>query len=441
MDFSDSFKQSGSLCQFSPDGLYLANAAQYRVVVRELKTLQIKALFTCLDSISYLQWSCDSTLLLCAMYKRGVIQVWSIDNTDWKCKIDEGSAGLAAARFAPDGRHILSTPDFKLRITVWSLINKSVSYIKYPKHIDKGLAFTLDGKYMALAERRNCKDFVSIFACDNWEMLKHFETDTSDLADLAWSPNGRLLAVWDSVVEYKVVLYSLDGRFTSAYSAYDFALGIKSVTWSPSSQFLAIGSYDQTLRVLNNITWKTVAQHKHPSTINDANVVVYQEIQKKNVQLPWGRDPNNAEFSSSEYKIQSLPFQVPSNRPDPEKPNPKLGVGMVTFSKDSKYIATRNDNMPTVAWIWDNRKRKLVSILVQCHPIRAMVWCPCDARLAICSGSNKIYFWSPSGCSVVDVSTNSTVHVGSLLWHESGEKIVAMSKDEMCIGMISNAAL
>lgn len=46
-------------------------------------------------------------------------------------------------------------------------------------------------------------------------------------------------------VQYKVLLYSLDGRLLSTYSAYEWSLGVKSVTWSPSSQFLAIGSYDE----------------------------------------------------------------------------------------------------------------------------------------------------------------------------------------------------
>ena len=39
-------------------------------------------------------------------------QVWSIENPDWYCKVDEGSAGLCAVRWAPDGRHVLTTADF-----------------------------------------------------------------------------------------------------------------------------------------------------------------------------------------------------------------------------------------------------------------------------------------------------------------------------------------
>lgn len=36
-----------------------------------------------------------------------------MENTEWTCKIDHGSLGLAYARWSPDSRHILSTSDFK----------------------------------------------------------------------------------------------------------------------------------------------------------------------------------------------------------------------------------------------------------------------------------------------------------------------------------------
>ena len=45
-------------------------------------------------------------------------------------------------------------------------------YIKVTFSHILGLDFTKDGHYMALAERRNCKDFLSIFACKAWKMVK-----------------------------------------------------------------------------------------------------------------------------------------------------------------------------------------------------------------------------------------------------------------------------
>ena len=56
-------------------------------------------------------------------------QVWSVSDTEWHCKIDEGPVGLAHARWSPDGRHVLAAADFNLRITIWSLLDRSVYYI------------------------------------------------------------------------------------------------------------------------------------------------------------------------------------------------------------------------------------------------------------------------------------------------------------------------
>jgi len=67
-------------------------------------------------------------------------------------------------------------------------------------------------------------------------------------------------------LQYKVLLYSLDGRCQATYSAYEMALGVKSVAWSSTSQFLAIGSYDQkvpSLHYIVNYYLSTADVHVH----------------------------------------------------------------------------------------------------------------------------------------------------------------------------------
>jgi hypothetical protein len=66
-------------------------------------------------------------------------------------------AGLAHARWAPDARHVLTTSEFQLRITVWSLISEQTHYLEFPKYAGAGCAFSDDGTLMAVLERRDCK--------------------------------------------------------------------------------------------------------------------------------------------------------------------------------------------------------------------------------------------------------------------------------------------
>ncbi|XP_014667868.1 PREDICTED: WD repeat-containing protein WRAP73-like isoform X2 [Priapulus caudatus] len=411
MNFSELFKQSNHLCGFSPNGKYLASAVQFRLVVRDVKSLQILQLFTCADTIQYIGWAPDSCFLVAGMFKRGIVQVWSIDNPEWTCKIDEGSAGLTEVQWSPDSRHLLTTADFHLRITVWSLVNKSVSYMKYPKKSKPGLCFTHDGKYMALAERRDCKDVISIFVCSSWELVKN-----------------------------KVLMYSVDGRCLSEYSPYRDALGIKTLSWSPSSQFLAIGSYDEKLRILNHITWKPVAEHCHPGGIESLNVVVYKEVEKKpqlkRHQLTL-RDVSLRAQSKYEV-IEERPVNVKTVKPVPDSVNPRLGVGLLSWSADNKYLVTRNDNMPCTLWIWDLMKLKLMVALIHAHPVRGAEWEPTQSRLAVCTGTNKLYLWQPAGCVSVEVPSDAAFQVTSLSWSPTGGAITLIGKDQFCVAYLTD---
>jgi len=78
-----------------------------------------------------------------------------VKDPDWTCKIDEGPAGVNAPRWSPDGQNIILVADFQIRLTIWSLVNRSCLHINGPKFADRGLAFSPDGSVMALLEVRS----------------------------------------------------------------------------------------------------------------------------------------------------------------------------------------------------------------------------------------------------------------------------------------------
>lgn len=83
------------------------------------------------------RFSCLCFFLKGMTVKKGlvILQVWSIEQPEWTCKIDEGSAGLCAVRWSPDGRHILTTADFNVGHTKKTKKNSFTSplslYIQY----------------------------------------------------------------------------------------------------------------------------------------------------------------------------------------------------------------------------------------------------------------------------------------------------------------------
>jgi WD40 repeat protein len=95
-------------------------------------------------------------------------------------------------------------------------------------------------------QRKDCKDWLSLYSTSSgWELQARVQLQTLDAADIAWSPDSSKLAVWDSPLTYAVHVVGPDGGSLGSYSAYGDGLGVRSVSWSPGGDLLAVGSYDQ----------------------------------------------------------------------------------------------------------------------------------------------------------------------------------------------------
>ena len=246
LDFSETYKRTGPTPVFSPDGRFLATAVEYRLVIRDAETLTVTSISSCMDRIHKIEWHPDSDHILCACYKRGVVQCFQVSDEHWTCLIDEGPAGCVHARWSPKGTHVLTVADFNVRCSVWSLLDKSCVYLRAPKYGDAGIQFSPNGKFILVAERRECKDYISVISCATWTLASRFQVATTDLADASWSPDGTSIAIWDTLVTHALFVYSPDGRMLSKYRPEDAgASGVRCAKWAPSGGLLATGALDQ----------------------------------------------------------------------------------------------------------------------------------------------------------------------------------------------------
>jgi len=85
---------------------------------------------------------------------------------------------------------------------------------------------------MALAERREAKDWVSIYYTGNdWKLVNTFEVDTFDLIDLMWAKEDTSILVYDTPLESKLLIYSaMTGEIVAKHNLSSGpGLGIKQV--------------------------------------------------------------------------------------------------------------------------------------------------------------------------------------------------------------------
>ncbi|CAM9735982.1 unnamed protein product, partial [Hapterophycus canaliculatus] len=197
---------------------------------------------------------------------RATRKVVSVSRPGWQCRIREGMAGMVRALWAPDARHVVTFSDFSLHMSVWSLSTRQMHTVRQPKAAPGCIAFSPDALIMAVATRRDCRDHVKLYNTTTWESLGEFTAETIDLVVVEFSPDGLTLCLQDTSLEYRVLFYSLAGDLVGRLEAYQHALGVKSMAWSPDGTLLSVGSYDQCARLVSPVTWKAVAvlRHVHP---------------------------------------------------------------------------------------------------------------------------------------------------------------------------------
>jgi hypothetical protein len=111
---------------------------------------------------------------------------------------------------------------------------------------------------------------------------------------------------------------------------------------------------------------------------------------------------------------------------------------MLSWSSDSHYFFTRNDNMPTALWIWDICRLELAAVLVQKDPIRAAAWDPTCTRLVLCTESSHLYMWTPSGACCVNIPLPN-FRIVDLKWNSDGSCLLLKDREFFCCAAIVSA--
>ena len=415
LTFSNKRKYSGNIA-FSPDSKYFAISKGLELIIYDNKYLKPYQNFSFVDFIEDIQWSKNSKLILVGLYKRARCEIRSIENPKWYCSIDEGVKGMKYSLFSPDSLHILSICDHNIKLSIRSLVDKSLLYINFPKYARKGLSFSSKGNFMALAERNEAKDYIGVYFVNKWTCIKKFLTQTEDLQDVKWSYDNSALLIPDTPTLCILYIYSPIGDLISKIELYQFKMGIKCLDISPNGHYICLGLYDQSLRIFNNISYTCVTIFEHDKEIlNDIKVNYYKE------------EILNNEGESKYIQIKP-PIDLRNENILKNKNNyindkvPKIGISKMAFSFDNYFLATKNDKIPNILFIWDINQMNLQFVLIQLNEIVHFEWAKNKNILFILTNNNKLYYFTLDYCKILQLSKD--FNNKSLIFSSDGKKMM-----------------
>jgi len=309
------------------------------------------------------------------LYNDSGARVENIVGRSGHAVIDRGSGGLGKIINVEFGRtddELLVFQEFGSKVTLWNLRTARSVDIKDPKYASsKGFAFRPGSQHFTLLSRPGPQDVLTMHALNSYTVIWSVALPTTDAQGLAWSHDGRFVAIWDTPsIGYRVHIYTAAGDLYRIYSGDqtdgEVELGVRSVSWSPSSDYLAIGGYDRRVRLLSTRTFSPLMYLDHTTPI---------QLPASSISQIWHEELSGS--SNRSYVSATAPFSPPTaNSGSPADTLKEAGTSLLSFSPCGTYLATRHDATPTTAWIWAVRGARLAAVLAHHAPLRLLAWRP-----------------------------------------------------------------
>ncbi len=210
---------TGQMACLSPNGEFVANASGSKIIVRRLgNPTEVVQVYQAIDKVEKLEFSPNSLYLLVGLFTRNAIQIFSLSEPDWNCRINEGMAGVINAQWLPDSLSVMTESDFGVYLSIWSLTDNTQSVISLPKPVVKGFkcqytSFSDNKQFLSVLHRIELQDHIGVYSLlPNVVELHKFKTRSNDVAMISWVPNDTHIVTIDTPLTCRACVYLPSGE-------------------------------------------------------------------------------------------------------------------------------------------------------------------------------------------------------------------------------------
>lgn len=173
-------------------------------------------------------------------------QIWQRQERAWIPVAYDACLGLV---FSPDGKWIAYGKFETNEITIENWRNPTERTVITSQFTDPcPRAFSPDGQSLAVVKLESGKvEILDVVSGKLRHTLEHPSFWDNHFTSVAWSPDGRALAVTTGVTE--ICINYLDGTAAFQRRLVGHGAEIYAVAWHPNGEYLASTSFDNTLRI------------------------------------------------------------------------------------------------------------------------------------------------------------------------------------------------
>ena len=414
---------------FSPDGTQFAYTTKESLFIRKVKDCSPYTNFVFDDQIGSFEFSPDNQYILVQNAKKNLVEARGLYDDTFKAKIGDQAVGIVAAHWVPDSRQIMTFSDMNLKLTVYNLITKDQSIIKSPKSHEKAWAFSSNNKFLAVAERREKKDYIGIYYCMNWQLVNYFQASTFDLSDIKWAPYDNFLLVWDTCLAYRLVAYCPSKTQIFKHEVGNNSLGVKTVKMSQKSEYLAQGTYDDKIKLYNTLCWRLICDIDFKINPNDIDEVKFykEELTTEHA--------NTYDDQALKRFVQVTSFRIlPNKNTINDRSFSGVNNQLIEWSDSNNFLAIKTETFSNYVWIWDMTTMNIHTVIYTLQPVVCLKWALREDMLFFSSGTTDINIWVPTNiCKSQPFFGVKGFKVNNLEWDCRGNYLMLSDKSEICI--------